>query len=94
MNELLYQRNLISDPEVGAKMNEYVLRVSRDGTPADSVMPVFHRWLIRWMREHPARVDSAWAAPAPYRTSGLPSTGSGSSVTARVCQKTRKAKVT
>ncbi|HEU0302333.1 MAG TPA: hypothetical protein VFR37_22940 [Longimicrobium sp.] len=74
VNELLYQRNLISDPEVGAKMNEYVLQVSRDGTPADLVMPAFHRWLVRWIREHPARVDSAWAAPAPYRRSGPPLT--------------------
>ena len=70
VSELLYERNLIADPEVGAKMNEYVLQVSRDGVPADSVMPAFHRWLVRWMAEHPERVDSAWAAPAPYRSRG------------------------
>ncbi|HEX6372877.1 MAG TPA: hypothetical protein VF006_28400 [Longimicrobium sp.] len=67
---MLYERNLIADPEVGAKMNEYVLQVSRDGIRADSVMLAFHRWLVRWMAEHPERVDSAWAAPAPYRLRG------------------------
>lgn len=64
VSELLYERNLVSDPEVNAKMNEYVLAVSRDGVPADSVMPRFHRWLEGWARAHPNRVAAARLAPA------------------------------
>jgi hypothetical protein len=67
VSEMLYEKNLISDPMVGAKMNEYVLRVSRDGVPVDSVMPQFHRWLARWASEHPDRVAAAWVASSPYR---------------------------
>lgn len=67
VSEMLYEKNLISDPLVGAKMNEYVLRVSRDGVPADSVMPELHRWLARWAAEHPDRVAAAWVAASPYR---------------------------
>lgn len=73
VSEMLYEKNLISDPLVGAKMNEYVLRVSRDGVPADSVLPQFHRWLARWAAEHPDRVAAAWVAPSPYR-GALPDT--------------------
>lgn len=63
VSELLYGRNLIVDPQVNAKMNEYVLAVSRDGVPADSVMPEFHRWLAAWARAHPDRVASARLQP-------------------------------
>ena len=59
VSELLYGRNLIADPQVNAKMNEYVLAVSRDGIPADSVMPEFHRWLDAWVRAHPDRAAAA-----------------------------------
>lgn len=59
VTDLLYGRNLIADPQVNAKMNEYVLAVSRDGVPADSVMPEFHRWLAAWARDHPDRVAAA-----------------------------------
>lgn len=59
VSELLYGRNLVADPQVNAKMNEYVLAVSRDGAPADSVMPEFHRWLAGWARAHPDRVAAA-----------------------------------
>jgi hypothetical protein len=67
VSEMLYEKNLISDPLVGAKLNEYVLRVSRDGVPTDSVMPQFHRWLASWAAEHPDRVAAAWVASSPYR---------------------------
>lgn len=56
VSELLYGQNLIADPEVNAKMNEYVLAVSRDGVPVDSVMPEFHRWLSQWARKNSDRV--------------------------------------
>ena len=66
VSELLYDRNLIADPEVNARVNEYVLAVSRDGVPADSVMPELHQWLARWAEAHPDRVASArLAKPAP-----------------------------
>jgi hypothetical protein len=67
VSELLYGRNLIADPEVNARMNEYVLAVSRDGVPADSVMPEFHRWLARWARAHPDRVAAARLATGSPR---------------------------
>jgi hypothetical protein len=63
VSDLLYRRNLIADPEVNAKMNEYVLQVSRDGRSADSVMPDFHRWLSQWAHEHADRVAAARLAP-------------------------------
>jgi hypothetical protein len=63
VSEMLYGQNLISDPQVNAKMNEYVLAVSRDGVPADSVMPEFHRWLVEWVRVHPDLVDAARLEP-------------------------------
>ena len=65
VSELLYGRNLIADPEVNARMNEYVLRVSRDGRSADSVIPEFHQWLASWARDHPDRVNDARVAAAP-----------------------------
>lgn len=63
VTELLYGQNLIADPQVNAKMNGYVLAVSRDGVPADSVMPEFHRWLAAWARTHPERVAAARLEP-------------------------------
>jgi hypothetical protein len=63
VTELLYGHNLIANPQVNAKMNEYVLAVSRDGVPVDSVMPEFHRWLTAWARAHPDRVAAARLVP-------------------------------
>lgn len=63
VSELLYGQNLIADPQVNAKMNEYVLAVSRDGVPADSVMTEFHRWLVKWARTYPDRVAAARLQP-------------------------------
>lgn len=63
VSEMLYGQNLISDPQVNAKMNEYVLAVSRDGLPADSVMPEFHHWLVEWVRVHPNLVQAARLEP-------------------------------
>lgn len=63
VTELLYGQNLVADSQVNAKMNEYVLAVSRDGVPADSVMPEFHRWLAAWVRAHPDRVAAARLEP-------------------------------
>ena len=42
---LLYQQGLVSDPEVNAKTNEYVLAVSLAGVPVDPVIAEFDRWL-------------------------------------------------
>jgi hypothetical protein len=72
VSELLYEKNLISDPAVMEEMNEQVLRVSRDGLAADSVLPGFHRWLVRWAAENPDRVAAAWVASAPYRAAHPP----------------------
>ena len=72
VSELLYGRNLIADPQVNAKMNEYVLAVSRDGVPADSVMPEFHRWLAGWVRAHPDRVAAARLQPGSPPPEGGP----------------------
>jgi hypothetical protein len=66
VSDLLYKENLITDPEVNQRMNEYILKVSRDGVAADSVMPEFHQWLVNWARKHPERVADARARPAPY----------------------------
>lgn len=63
VSELLYRHNLVADPEVNAKMNEYVLAVSRDGVSVDSVMPAFHRWLVAWLRDHPGRAEAARLVP-------------------------------
>ena len=65
VSELLYRKNLISDPEVNAKMNEFILLVSRDGVSADSVMPEFHGWLAVWTRAHPDRVAAARLQAGP-----------------------------
>lgn len=61
VTDLLYRDNLITDPEVNARMNEYVLQVSRDGRSVDAVIPVFHAWLAGWARDHPDRVTAARA---------------------------------
>lgn len=63
VTELLYGQNLVADPQVNAKMNEYVLAVSRDGVPVGSVMPEFHRWLAAWARAHPDRVAAVRLQP-------------------------------
>lgn len=70
VSDLLYGANLISDPDVNARMNHYVLQVSRDGRSSDSVMPEFHRWLASWAAQHPDRVSAARVAgrPAPAST--------------------------
>jgi hypothetical protein len=66
VSRLLYERNMIADPEVHARMNAAVLAVSRDGVPTDSVMVDFNHWLVRWAREHPDRVEAARAAARPF----------------------------
>lgn len=63
VTELLYGQNLVADPQVNAKMNEYVLAVSRDRVPLDSVMPEFHRWLVEWAHTHPGRAQAARLEP-------------------------------
>lgn len=65
VSELLYDRGLIADAEVNRKMNEYVLAMSRDGFPPDSVMPAFARWLEAWARANPDRAAAARLAPRP-----------------------------
>jgi hypothetical protein len=67
VSELLYGQNLISDPQVNQKMNEYVLAVSRDGIPADSVLSAFHLWLTEWARANPGRVAQLRIATEPDR---------------------------
>lgn len=66
VRELLYERNLIRDPEVNQKMKEAVLRIAEDGSPSDSVMPDLHRWLEDWAATHPAQVEAARLAGGGY----------------------------
>lgn len=63
---MLYERNLVSVPEVNQKMNEAVLRISRDGASPDSVMPLLFRWLEDWVAAHPAQVEAARLAGGAY----------------------------
>lgn len=63
---MLYERNLISDPEVNRKMNEAVLRIMQDGASPDSVMPNFLSWLEDWVSTHPAQVESARLTGGAY----------------------------
>lgn len=66
VRDLLYERNLIRDPEVNRKMKEAVLRIAQDGAPSDSVMPDLHRWLEDWAATHPAQVEAARLAGGGY----------------------------
>jgi hypothetical protein len=66
VRKLLYERNLIDDPEVNRKMKEAVLRIAHDGAPSDSVMPDLYRWLEDWAATHPAQVDAARLAGGGY----------------------------
>jgi hypothetical protein len=64
--KMLYERNLISVPEVNRKMNEAVLEISREGASPDSVMPRFFRWLEDWAAAHPDQVEAARLAGGAY----------------------------
>jgi hypothetical protein len=66
VSKLLYERNLISDPEVNRKMNDVVLQISRDGVAPQSAMPLFFRWLEDWASKHPAQVEAARLAGGAY----------------------------
>lgn len=66
IRRLLYEQNLIRDPEVNRKMNEAVLRITRDGASSDSVMPDLYRWLQEWATTHPAQVEAARLAGGGY----------------------------
>jgi hypothetical protein len=59
VSRYLYELNLLSDPEVNAKNNEYVLAVTRDHVDPGVVLPEFYAWLTRWADEHPDRVQAA-----------------------------------
>jgi hypothetical protein len=66
LSHILYERNLISNPEVNKKMNEAVLRITRDRAVPDSVIPEFLVWLKEWVSTHPAQVEAARLAGGPY----------------------------
>jgi hypothetical protein len=63
VGHLLYEQNLISDPEVNAKLMDYAGEVGGEGIPADSVLPELHRWLESWVAAHPGRVARARLMP-------------------------------
>jgi hypothetical protein len=63
---MLYERNLVSNAEVSARMNEATLRIVRDGAPADSVMTALHQWLEKWAATHPAEVETARLSGGGY----------------------------
>jgi hypothetical protein len=66
LSEILYERNLISDPEINQKMNQAVLRITRDGAQPDSVMPKLLDWLKDWVSTHPVQVEAARLAGGAY----------------------------
>jgi hypothetical protein len=78
VSTLLYERNLIVDPEVHARMNEYILSASRDRIPADTVLVQFHTWLLGWVRDHPDRVEAARVAGGPSHPREVPSSNPSS----------------
>lgn len=59
IDQMLYQENLIRDPEVSEAAREAILRVTRDPAVRDTVMPAFHRWLEDWAATHPAEAKAA-----------------------------------
>lgn len=59
VDQMLYRENLIQDPEVNEEAKKAVLRVTRDPTARDSVMPAFHRWLEDWAATHPSQAKAA-----------------------------------
>lgn len=65
VGELLYTQNLISDPEVNARMLEFATAVDHRGVPADSVLPDVLAWLEAWTARHPERVARARLQPHP-----------------------------
>jgi hypothetical protein len=66
VSKILYERNLISEPEVNRKMNEAVLRITKDGASPDSVMPNFLNWLEDWIDAHPAQAEAARLVGGAY----------------------------
>ncbi|HEX8361362.1 MAG TPA: hypothetical protein VF613_14710 [Longimicrobium sp.] len=63
---MLYEQNLVSDPEVNRKMNQAALRIVEDGVPPESEIPLLLRWLEQWVATHPAQVEAARLAGGPY----------------------------
>ncbi len=63
---MLYEQNLISNPEVNREMNRAALRITKEGASPESVMPIFLRWLERWAATHPAQVEAARLAGSSY----------------------------
>lgn len=63
VGQLLYTDNLVSDPEVNAKLAGYVAAIDRDGEPPDSVLNQLDGWLGQWAAQHPDRVSRARLMP-------------------------------
>ena len=74
VGQLLYAENLISDPEVNAKVRRYIAAVDRDAVPPDSVLPELHAWLVDWADRHPDRAARArmmpWTPPPVVKPAG------------------------
>lgn len=65
VGELLYKDNLIADPEVSAKMGEFVVRIDSAGALPESVLPELQAWLETWIAAHPERAARARMMPKP-----------------------------
>lgn len=63
VGQLLYEENLIADPEVNERVGQYIAAVDRDGAPPDSVLPELHAWLEEWAARHPERAARARMMP-------------------------------
>jgi hypothetical protein len=61
--QLLYTENLISDPEVNAKMGRYITAVDQGGVPPDSVLAELHTWLVEWKAQHPDHASRVRMVP-------------------------------
>lgn len=59
VRSLLYEQGLIEDPEVQARMSDFVLRMRRDSLAPEQGYTEFRQWLEAWVRENPERARAA-----------------------------------
>ena len=59
VRSLLYEQGLIEDPEVQARMSDFVLRMRRDRLAPERGFGEFRVWLEAWVRDNPERARAA-----------------------------------
>ena len=60
---LLYERNLIADPGVNAKVRGVALDVAQGRVSGDSALAELRPWLQEWVRSHPDEAARANLLP-------------------------------